>query len=57
MQHVDSQSNHLVQLADFVAGSVYDGHKRGDETRQLLGRQFKADLMEDWVLVKRKWLG
>jgi hypothetical protein len=57
VQHVDSQNNHMVQLADFVAGSVHDWHKRGDETKRLLDGRFKADLMEDWALVKRKWLG
>jgi hypothetical protein len=57
VQHVDSQNNHLVQLADFVAGSVYDGHKQGNEMERLLGKQFEADLVEDWALVKQRWLG
>jgi len=56
MQHVDSQNNYLVQLADFVAGSRYDGYKGGGGTYRLLEGRFKADLVEDWTLVKRKWL-
>ena len=54
--HVDSQNNPLVQLADFVAGSVYAWHKRGNECYCLLKGKVGAELVESWVHVKRKWL-
>ena len=54
--HVDSQSNPLVQLTDFVAGSTYDWHKRGDEACRLLEGRIGAELVEGWQHVKRRWL-
>lgn len=54
--HVDSQSNPLVQLADFVAGSVHDWHKQGDKTYRLLEGRIGAELVESWRHVKRRWL-
>jgi hypothetical protein len=54
--HVDSQRNALVQLADFVAGSVYNWHKEGDTTVRLIEGRLRANLTEDWRQVKARWL-
>ena len=54
--HVDSQNNFLVQLADFVAGSVYGRYKHGDESYRLLEGRIGVELVESWARVKRKWL-
>jgi hypothetical protein len=54
--HVDSQHNTLVQLADLVAGSVYNWHKSGDRTMQLISGKFGASLEEDWRHIKARWV-
>jgi len=54
--HVDSQRSPLVQLADFVAGSVYDWYKAGDPTFGLIEGQVRAALVEDWPRIKARWV-
>jgi len=54
--HVDSQHNPLVQLADFVAGSVYNWHKEQDETYRLIEGRVGAALVEEWRLIKVRWM-
>jgi len=54
--HVDSQRSPLVQLADFVAGCVYDWHKENDPTFQLLEERLGATLVEDWRHIKARWI-
>jgi hypothetical protein len=56
LAHVNSQSNPLVQLADFAAGSVYDWHKQGDASYRLLESRIGAELVESWQHVKHRWL-
>ncbi len=51
-----SLSNALVQLADFVVGSVYNWHKEGDPTVRLIEGRLRANLAEDWRQVKAWWL-
>ncbi len=54
--HVDSQRSPLVQLADFVAGSVRSWHKENDTTlRQIEGR-LGAALVKDWRRIKARWV-
>jgi Protein of unknown function (DUF3800) len=55
ISHVDSQRNPLVQLADFVAGSIYARHKSGDTTCEFLGDRLRAETVADWPGVKRQW--
>ncbi len=57
VSHVDSQRNTLVQLADFVAGSVYAKHKQGDETIQLIQSKLRSAQRREWSVIKREWLG
>ncbi len=54
--HVDSQRSPLVQLADFVAGSVYDWHKADDPTFHLIEGKVSAALVEDWWHIKARWV-
>jgi hypothetical protein len=54
--HVDSQRSPLVQLADFVAGSVYAWHKAGDPAFGLIEGQVNAALVEDWRHIKARWV-
>lgn len=54
--HVDSQRNTLVQLADFVAGSAYDWHKRGDPVYRRLEVKVTAEVVESWRHIRRRWL-
>ncbi len=56
ISHIDSQRSPLVQLADFVAGSVYDWHKTGDPTFNLIEEKVDAALVEDWQYIKARWL-
>jgi hypothetical protein len=56
INHVDSQRNPLVQLADFVAGSIYARHKSGDTTGELLQPRLRAEAVADWPGVKRQWV-
>ena len=56
VSHVDSRYNTLVQLADFVAGSIYDWFKRGDQTYWLLAPKIVAETEVAWSDVKRRWL-
>lgn len=56
INHVDSQRNPLVQLADFVAGSIYTRHKAGDTTGELLRSRLRAEAVADWPGVKRQWM-
>ena len=56
ISHVDSQRNPLVQLADFVAGSVYAGRKMGDTACGLLEPIVVAAQVEEWTALKRRWL-
>jgi len=55
IDHVDSQRDPLVQLADFVAGSVYSQHKTGDATFRLIENRVGAMLVEDWRHIKARW--
>ncbi len=54
--HVDSQRSPLVQLADFVAGSVYDWHRVGDPTVDLIQAKMKIAVVEDWRQIKARWM-
>lgn len=54
--HVDSERSPLVQLADFVAGSVYDWHKVGDPTVDLIQAKMKIAAVEDWRQIKARWV-
>lgn len=56
ISHVDSQREHLVQLADFVAGSTYAFHKEGDNTVMRLGERVTVALAGDWPDIKRRWV-
>lgn len=56
INHVDSQRSPLVQLADFVAGCVYSWHKEGDTTFRLIEGKLGAALVEDWRLIKARWV-
>jgi len=56
MIEVDSQHNPLVQLADFVAGSVYAWHKAGDDTVKLIESKISVAIVEDWPKIKRRWI-
>ncbi len=56
ISHVDSQRSSLVQLADFVAGSVYAWHKAGNPTFNLIAEKVDATLVEDWRYIKARWL-
>lgn len=53
--HIDSQRSPLVQLADFVAGSIYAWHTSGDGTALLLLHQLAADRLEEWNQIKQRW--
>jgi len=53
--HVDSQRNSLVQLADFVAGSVYAFHKEENHLIKIIEGKMKAANTESWVDIKRRW--
>ncbi|HET7087338.1 MAG TPA: DUF3800 domain-containing protein [Anaerolineae bacterium] len=55
ISHVDSQRNPLVQLADFVAGSVYAWHKEGDNTIKMIEGKISVALVEDWPEIKQRW--
>lgn len=55
--HVDSQRNPLVQLADFVAGCIYEWHKTGDLTVSLIENKIKVARTEDWPHIKARWVG
>ncbi|MFQ5855360.1 MAG: DUF3800 domain-containing protein [Anaerolineae bacterium] len=54
--HVDSQASPLVQLADFVAGCAYNWNKKGDTTYRLIEGRLGAALVEDWRLIKARWI-
>jgi len=56
ISHVDSQRDHLVQLADFVAGSTYAFDKEGDDTVMRLGERVTVALAGDWPDIKRRWV-
>jgi hypothetical protein len=56
INHVDSQRNTLVQLADFVAGSVYSWHKKQDAAYQLIEDKVRATLIRDWRYIKAEWI-
>jgi hypothetical protein len=53
--HVDSERSPLVQLADFAAGSVYDWHKVGDPTVDLIQAKMRTAAVEDWRQIKTRW--
>jgi hypothetical protein len=55
ISHVDSQRNPLVQLADFVAGSVQAWHKERDEAFRIIEPKISAVLLADWAEIKRGW--
>lgn len=56
--HVDSQRSRLVQLADFVAGAVYDSHNTRNELLHILeDRDRIADMhVVAWPTLKSRWL-
>jgi len=56
INHVDSQRDSLVQLADFVAGSVYAYHKEGDNTFKKIEGKVGITWEGDWPEIKRRWL-
>lgn len=53
--HVDSKNSPLVQLADFVAGSVYEWHKSGNPTIRLIESKVGAAVVDDWPQIKARW--
>lgn len=53
LNHVNSQRNTLVQLADFLAGSVYEFHK-GQNTSYLLIEKTKI-AFKTWQDIKGDW--
>jgi len=53
--HVDSQRSPLVQLADFVAGSVYSSYKANDQMVGLIEPRLEA-VVEDWPHIKARWM-
>ena len=53
--HVDSEKSPLVQLADFVAGSVYEWHKSGNPTIRLIESKVRAAVVDDWPQIKARW--
>jgi hypothetical protein len=54
--HVDSERNPLVQLADFVAGSVYEWHKTGNPSVHLLDHKIRSALVDGWPQIKARWI-
>lgn len=54
--HVNSQRSPLIQLADFVAGSIYSWHKKQDATFRLIEDKIQTALIEDWQYVKARWV-
>jgi len=54
--HVDSERNALAQLADFVAGSVYEWHKAGNQTIRLIDNRVRAAVVDDWPKIKARWI-
>jgi hypothetical protein len=57
IHHVDSQRSNLVQLADFVAGSIREQYVKHDATSLLLQPIILSQSVGSWVEIKRKWLG
>lgn len=55
VQHVDSQHAPIVQLADFVAGSVYSWYATGEGIFRILVGKTIADRLADWVEIKGEW--
>lgn len=55
LEHVDSQQHTLVQLADFVAGSLYDFYKRQNPSYQLVADKIKTTT-KSWQDIKARWL-
>jgi hypothetical protein len=56
VSHVDSQRHPLVQLADFVAGSVYAFHKEGDRTLNIIEGKVEATRVGNWLEIKQRWI-
>jgi hypothetical protein len=54
IRHVDSQRDTLVQLCDFVAGSIYAFHKGGDSTVKIIEGKMGAALVGNWPEIKRR---
>jgi hypothetical protein len=54
--HIDSERSPLVQLADFVAGSVYEWHKVGNPTVDLIQAKIRSAAVEDWRQIKARWM-
>jgi len=54
--HVDSERSPLVQLTDFVAGSVYEWHKVGDPAVDLIQAKMSIAAVEDWRQIKARWM-
>lgn len=57
IHHVDSQRSNLVQLADFVAGSIREHHTKRDATSPLLQPIILSQSIGSWMEIKRKWVG
>jgi len=55
LAHVDSQYDSLVQLADFVAGSLSEFHKRQDAGFRLIENKIKTTT-KTWAQIKAEWL-
>lgn len=55
LKHVDSQRNSLVQLADFVAGSMYEFHKGQNTGYRLIAEKIKT-ATKTWQTIKAEWL-
>lgn len=57
IHHVDSQRSNLVQLTDFVAGSIREQYAKRDTTSLLLQPIILSQSISSWMEIKRKWMG
>ncbi len=56
INHVDSQRNPLVQLADFVAGCVYEWNSAQDDRYRLIEHKFHTVVRKHWTDIKAEWV-
>ena len=56
INHVDSQRNPLVQLADFVAGCVYESDTAPAPSFRLIENKFRSMTRKSWSEIKAEWI-
>ncbi|MBI4671584.1 MAG: DUF3800 domain-containing protein [Chloroflexi bacterium] len=56
INHVDSQRNPLVQLADFVAGCVYAWDSAQEERYRFIENKFRSVTKKQWREIKAAWM-